>query len=301
MSTTTFKTTKLSNGVEIFYRESGCKSKPILLLLHGFPSSSRQYAQIIPLLNDKFHIIAPDLPAFGQTKLPEDFNLSFDALAETVSLLLDELKITKFSVYVFDYGAPVGFRLALDPKYEVSSIISQNGNAYEDALQEFWDPLRIVWELVEKPSLTPKESSQLESINAELTKLFLTYEPYHSQYFDGEEDLSRVDPEGPVVDFQLLSEYPNTTHNQLTLFTDYRNNVKKYPVFHQYFRTSNVPILVIWGVNDFIFPKAGQEAFKRDSKNVKLVDIPGGHFAGISHAPEVAENIVAFAKEYNII
>ncbi|CAH6720081.1 hypothetical protein CLIB1444_03S03972 [[Candida] jaroonii] len=297
----TYNTLTLKNGVEMFYRESGKSNNETLLLLHGFPTSSRQFSHLIPLLSNKFHVVAPDLPAFGETKIPEDFEVTFDNLSKSVGLLLNELKISTFSVYIFDYGAPTGLRLALEDQFTVKAIVSQNGNAYIEGIQEFWDPIRKVWDLVDKSELTPAEKEQLEIERENLAQsLFMNLKPYTWQYFNGEPDGTIVNPEDAKVDFELLMNYPNTRHNQLALFTDYRKNLPLYPKFQEYFRESNVPILAIWGVNDFIFPKEGQEAFTRDSKNVKVVELDAGHFVSVNHASKLAENILAFFEEYNL-
>lgn len=297
---TTYNTLTVKNGVKIFYRESGSKSNPTLLLLHGFPTSSRLFKNLIPLLNQRFHLIAPDLPGFGKTELPKEFTPTFENIAESVEFLLDELTISKFGIYVFDYGAPTGFRLALNPKFTITAIYSQNGNAYEEGLGGFWDPLKLCWELMEKSPQSSEDKHQLDAIQTELIKNFTDYEPYHQQYYSGEDE-NIVDPEGPIIDQKLLKDLPNYIQHQLGLFMDYRNNIKKYPEFQQFFAESNVPILAIWGINDTIFPKPGQEAYKKHSKNVKLVDINGGHFAGYVHTAEIADNIISFSEEYNII
>lgn len=294
------RTKSLSNGVEVFYKEAGPTSKPVLLLLHGFPTSSRQFDQMIPHLSDDFHIIAPDLPFFGQTKIPANFAATFDQIAYTIELLLNELNIRKFSIYIFDYGAPTGLRLALNSKYEVSSIISQNGNAYVEGLEDFWTPLKAGWGLLEKTALTEEEQVELGAIKKILAGLVENLDPYLDQYYVGEPDPSKVNYEVPVIDHLLLNRVENSTENQIDLFLDYRNNVKKYPEFQSYFRESNVPILAVWGKNDEIFPKKGQQAYKRDSKNVKLVELDAGHFAGVTHAKDVANHILEFAKEFHL-
>lgn len=286
--------------VDVFYIEAGRKDKPVLLLLHGFPSSSRQFRDLLVLLAPFFRIIAPDLPGYGLTKFPDDVNLTFDYLADTIGALVDALKLQKYSLYVFDFGAPTGYRLALKRPNQVQAIISQNGNAYEEGFGEFWNPLVKAWEYEKtKSSLTPEDLTEYRELQTTVGNFLLSPESFGSQYYDGEPETSVVNPEYPIIDRLLLQQQPNYQQQQLNLCIDYRHNVTLYPTIHKYFRDSQVPILVVWGINDPIFIKEGAYAFKRDS-NAKVVEIDGGHFAAQTHPGEIAQEIVTFFEERHL-
>ena len=283
------KALSLASGVSLFYRETGDPSKPTILLLHGFPSSSHQYRDIIPLLSSTHHVVAPDYPGFGFTTIPEslDYQYTFANLTETILEFLDALKITKFAVYVFDYGAPVGFRIALQRPHAISAIITQSGNAYEEGLGSFWDPIKQFWK-EDTPEIRKSLAAALLTIN--VTKF---------QYTEGVEDPVRkaeIPPESYTLDQSLL-ERPGQTDIQLNLFHDYQSNVALYPKFHQYLRSSEVPILAVWGKNDPIFIYPGAEAFARDVKDFQLDFFPTGHFALESFGREITAKILEFLKK----
>lgn len=278
----------VSNGVKVFYREAGSREHPTFLLLHGFPTSSNQFRHLITLLSGKNHILAPDLPGFGFTSTPPDFKHSFANIADTISLFLDALKIQKFAVYIFDYGAPTGLRICLKRPHDILAIVSQNGNAYEDGLGDFWNTIRPLWQPNPSQEILDETASSLLSLAG--TKW---------QYETGVADVNALDPAAYTLD-QALLERPGQKEIQLGLFIDYANNVAMYPEFHRWFRASNVPILAIWGKNDLIFVPKGAEAFKRDSKNVEIKFVDSGHFALETHVEEIAKEILDFFVTYNI-
>ncbi|KAJ0415226.1 Alpha/Beta hydrolase protein [Aspergillus carlsbadensis] len=284
MSAQTKRLTLPNSNISVFYREQGDKHRPVILLLHGFPSSSHQYRKLIPLLAVKYRVIAPDLPGFGFTEvLPSlEFKFTFANLASTIGEFLDALEIKRFSIYIFDYGAPTGLRLALERPHAIQAIISQNGNAYEEGLGEFWNPIRDFW----AGDNTPAERESLK-------KALLSFEATRWQYDEGTWDLASIAPESYHLDYALLQR-PGNDEIQIDLFRDYASNVKLYPDFHAYFRESQVLLFAIWGRNDKIFVPAGAEAFKRDlpSAEVKLID--AGHFAVESDAQLIGEQILGF-------
>ncbi|KAK8213531.1 hypothetical protein M8818_002833 [Zalaria obscura] len=274
----------LPNGVRCFYREAGSASNPVLLLLHGFPSSSNQYRNLIPLLSKKYHVIAPDLPGFGFTTTAADHEHTFANMAITIMHLLDQLKIKKFAAYVFDYGAPTLWRIALQRPDAVTAIISQNGSAYEEALgEDFWAPLRTYWA---DPTNQDKRKA--------LRSAALTFEATKWQYENGEPDAENtVDPAAYHLDWALLNR-PGNMEIQLDLFRDYGNNVALYPEVHTWFRETGVPLLALWGKNDVIFVPQGAEAFKKDLPNAVIHFLDAGHFAVETHTEEVATKVLQF-------
>jgi len=276
-----------ADGLSVFYREAGQKDAPIILLLHGFPSSSHQYRNLIPLLSSKYRVIAPDLPGFGFTQVSESrkYTYTFENLATSIEAFLDVLNIKKFSVYIFDYGAPTALRLALRRPQAIQAIISQNGNAYEDGLGEFWNPLREYW------------SSGSADAREQIRSAFLNFEATKWQYIDGSK--SEVAPEAYWLDYALLSRDGNQ-EIQLDLLYDYHNNVTLYPQFQEYFRTSQVPVLAAWGKNDTIFIPAGAEAFKKDSKKAEVHLLDAGHFAVETNTAEIAQLILKFLARNQI-
>ncbi|OAL33939.1 hypothetical protein AYO20_06774 [Fonsecaea nubica] len=281
--------TTLPNGIKVFYREAGSPSKPTILLLHGFPSSSNQYRKLIPILADKYHVIAPDLPGFGFTEIPAflNFEYTFANLATTIGAFLDVLNIQKFAVYVFDYGAPTGFRLALERPEAITAIISQNGNAYEEGLSSFWDPLRKLW-------ASDAGSDEEKQLREMISGAILSFEATKDQYLNGEPEAEKIDdPATYHLDYALMCR-PGNKEIQLDLFRDYGTNVALYPKFQAYMRQSNVPVLAVWGKNDIIFPPSGAEAFKRDVKSLKLVLLDGGHFLVESHTEEIGKLMLDF-------
>jgi pimeloyl-ACP methyl ester carboxylesterase len=270
------------DDLKIFYREAGAADAPALLLLHGFPSSSHMFRDLIPLLADRFHIIAPDLPGFGQSDMPArgKFAYTFDHLAEVISRFTEVIGLDRFAMYVFDYGAPTGFRIAVKHPERISAIISQNGNAYEEGLSEGWTPIRAYWQ----------EPSQA---NREALRAFLTPETTRWQYTHGVANETTVSPDGQSLDNCYLAR-PGADDVQLDLFGDYKSNVALYPVFQNYFRTHRPPFLAVWGKNDPFFLPPGAEAFRRDIPNAVVRFFDTGHFALETHAKEIAAAIRDF-------
>lgn len=280
---------QVDDGVNIFYRSAGLETAPVLLLLHGFPASSLMFRNLIPLLAISYRVIVPDLPGFGFTEVPEgrNYNYTFANLATTIEAFLDALNINRFAVYIFDYGAPVGLRLALSRPSAVSAIISQNGNAYEEGLgQDFWAPIEKYW-----------ESGSTE--DREALRQILVLNETTAQYTTGAPHPDRLPPETWHLD-QALMERPGNKDIQLDLFYDYRTNVALYPEFQEYFRSSDVPILAVWGKNDIIFVPAGAEAYKRDVKKFELKWLDTGHFALETNEKIVAAYIDSFLKKYAV-
>jgi pimeloyl-ACP methyl ester carboxylesterase len=266
-----------ADGVKVFYREAGAPDAPVVLLLHGFPTSSFQYRELIPRLADKYRVIAPDLPGFGFTEVPEgrSYKYSFDAIAKTIMAFTEALRLKSYALYVFDYGAPTGFRLAMAHPERVTAIVSQNGNAYEDGLGDAWAPIRRYWS---DPSPANRE---------EVRRAAVSFEGIKFQYVHGVKNPESVGPEAYWLDYALVNR-PGNTDIQLDLFLDYANNVKLYPKFQEYFRTSKPPLLAIWGKNDPFFIPPGAEAFKRDIPNATVQFLDTGHFALETHVEEVA-------------
>ncbi len=265
-----------ADGVTVFYREAGPVDAPVVLLLHGFPTSSFQYRELIPRLADRYRVIAPDLPGFGFTEVPEQrgYQYSFDALARTTGLFTEALNLTRYALYAFDYGAPTGFRLAMAFPERIAAIISQNGNAYEEGLGDAWAPIRRYW-------------SHPTSENREAIRGVLNGDGMRREYASGIPDAERIAPEGYTLDAALMAR-PGNTDIQLDLFLDYANNIKLYPAFHEYFRKWQPPLLAIWGKHDPYFIPAGAEAFKRDIPNAAIQFLDTGHFALETHVNEVA-------------
>jgi pimeloyl-ACP methyl ester carboxylesterase len=270
------------DGLKVFYREAGRVDAPALLLLHGFPSASHMFRDLIPLLADRFHIIAPDLPGFGQSEMPERSKLiySFDNIAGVIDRFTEVVGFNRFAIYVFDYGAPVGFRIATKHPDRIAAIISQNGNAYEEGLSEGWSPIRAYWQ----------DPSQA---NREALRAFLTPESTRWQYTHGVTDEAMVSPDGRSLDDFYLAR-PGADEVQLDLFGDYKSNVALYPTFQNYFRTHKPPFLAVWGKNDPFFLPPGAEAFKRDIPGAVVHFFDTGHFALETHADEIAAAIVEF-------
>jgi pimeloyl-ACP methyl ester carboxylesterase len=277
MSTIAYRTTDV-DGLKIFYRQAGPADAPKLLLLHGFPTSSHMFRDLIPLLADRFHIIAPDLPGFGQSDAPKAN--TFDSLAETIDRFTQVVGFDRFAVYVFDYGAPTGFRLALRHPERITAIISQNGNAYEEGLSDGWNPIRAYWQ----------DSSPA---NRDALRAMLAPETTYWQYTHGVADPARVSPDGYTLDDHYLAR-DGSAEVQLDLFGDYKNNVALYPAFQAYFRDHQPPFLAAWGRNDPFFLPAGAEAFQRDNPNAQVTFFDTGHFALETHAAEIADAIRTF-------
>jgi pimeloyl-ACP methyl ester carboxylesterase len=266
--------TVVVDGHTVFYREAGDRHRPTLLLLHGFPTSSHMFRTLMPLLADQFHLVAPDLPGFGFTQSPAGFAYSFEALARVVAGFTDAVGLERYVLYVFDYGAPVGFRLALARPERVAAIVSQNGNAYAEGLSPGWDPIQRYWR-------TPTEA------NRDALRQFLTLEATRWQYLHGVADESLVAPEAYTLDHALLAR-PGNDAIQLDLFHDYASNVALYPDFQRYFATRRPPLLAVWGKNDPFFLPAGAEAYRCDNPDAVVRFFDTGHFALETHAAEIA-------------
>jgi pimeloyl-ACP methyl ester carboxylesterase len=271
-----------ADGVKMFYREAGPRDAPVVLLLHGFPTSSFQYRELIPRLADRYRVIAPDLPGFGFTEVPNERNYkyTFDALAESISAFTDALSLTRYALYVFDYGAPTGFRLAMARPERITAIVSQNGNAYEEGLGNAWAPIRRYW-------------SEPTAANREAIRKVLNPEGMRREYASGIPNPEVIAPEGYTLDAALLAR-PGNVDIQLDLFLDYANNVKLYPAFQEYFRKWKPPLLAIWGKYDPYFVPAGAEAFRRDNPNATAQFLDTGHFALETHVEEIALAIREF-------
>jgi len=270
------------DGLRMFYRRAGAETSPALLLLHGFPTSSHMFRDLIPALGNDYHAIAPDLPGFGFSDAPSraQFEYTFDHLADVVDRFTAAAGLTRYAIYVFDYGAPVGFRLAMRHPERIIAIVSQNGNAYEEGLSEGWNPIQRYWK---EP--TPENRAALRS--------FLTPEATRWQYTHGVGEESLIAPESYTLDAALLAR-PGNDEIQLDLFLDYASNVALYPKFHEYFRTRRPPFLAVWGRNDPFFLPSGAEAFKRDIPGAMIRFFDTGHFALETHAPEIAAAIRDF-------
>ena len=270
------------NGVNVFYRQAGAANSIKLLLLHGFPSAGHMFRDLIPLLADRFHLVAPDLPGFGQSDMPSrtTFKYTFENISHVIEGFTASVGFDRYAVYVFDYGAPVGFRLAAMNPGKVSAIISQNGNAYEEGLSDGWNPIRAYW-------AGPSEA------NRNALRAFLAPQTTIWQYTQGVRDTSLVSPDGYSLDNFYLAR-PGSDEVQLDLLGDYKSNISAYPLFHKYFREHRPPFLAVWGKNDPFFLPAGAEAFKRDlpAAIVRLLDT--GHFALETHAGEIAAEIRTF-------
>ena len=267
------------DGFHIFYREAGPAGAPKLLLLHGFPSASHMFRDLIPLLADRWHIIAPDFPGFGKSDMPPR-GCTFDWIAHTIDRFTEVVGFDRYAVYVFDYGAPTGFRLAVKHPDRITAIIPQNGNAYEEGLSDGWDPIRTYW----------KDPSQA---NRDALRAFLKPETTVWQYTHGVSDATKVSPDGYSLDDFYLAR-PGAHELQLDLFGDYKSNVALYPTFQKYFRDHKPPFLAVWGKNDPFFLPPGAEAFKRDIPNAVVRFFDTGHFALETHAAEIAAAIRDF-------
>jgi len=274
--------TKTVDGIKIFYREAGPKAAPVVLLLHGFPTSSHMFRNLIPELADRYHVIAPDYPGYGQSDMPDraTFAYTFDRFGELVDGLLDQLAVKSFAMYVMDYGAPVGWRLALKHPERVTALIVQNGNAYEEGLKEFWDPIKDYW----ADHSDEHRRAIYKLVTPEITKF---------QYTDGVSDVTRIAPENWVYD-QVLLDRPGNAEIQMDLFYDYRTNLPLYPEVQAYFRKHQPPTLIVWGKNDKIFPADGAYPYKRDLPKVEFHLIDTGHFALEDKADEMVPLIRNF-------
>jgi len=272
------------DGSKIFYREAGPKTAPAILLLHGFPTSSHMFRALIPALADRYHVVAPDLPGFGFSEAPDRkrFRYTFENLAKVIDRFTQTIGLERYAIYVFDYGAPVGLRLALAHPERIAAIISQNGNAYEEGLSQGWNPIQKYW----KEPTAENRAALREFLKPEATK---------SQYLYGVQDATLVAPEAYELDSALLAR-PGNDEIQLDLFLDYASNVGLYPKFQEYFRTKRPPTLAVWGKNDPFFLPPGAEAFKRDNPSAEVSFFETGHFALETHAQEIAHAIRDFLR-----
>ena len=275
-----------TGGHRVFYREAGDPKAPAVLLLHGFPTSSHMFRDLIPELARRYRVIAPDLPGFGYSDAPSraDFTYSFEAIANVIDAFTTAVGLERFAIYVFDYGAPIGFRLATRHPEKITAVISQNGNAYLEGLSEGWNPIQAYWR---EPS----------DENRAALRGFLKPETTQWQYTHGEPDLERLSPDAWTLASAFLAR-PGNDEIQLDLFGDYQSNVALYPAFQAYLRKHRPPLLAVWGKNDPFFLPAGAEAFKRDVPNAEVRLIDAGHFALEAHAPEIAALIGDFLARH---
>lgn len=274
-----------ANNLNIFYREAGSKEAPVILLLHGYPTSSHMFRNLIPMLSEKYHVIAPDLPGFGFSYAKNDgrFEYTFDNLATTMQSFIENLGLEHFALYVFDYGAPVGFRLAMANPEKITAIISQNGNAYVEGLSAGWNPIRRYWE-------NPTKANR-DSLND-----FVSKEATWYQYHEGVSDPSVIAPESYTMD-QYFLDRPGNIDIQLDLVLNYRTNVALYPNFQEYFRKYEPPFLAVWGNRDPYFLPAGAEAYSRDMPEAIVKFYDTGHFALETHSKEIGEDILKFLNK----
>lgn len=273
------------DGVEIFYREAGPADAPTILLLHGFPTSSHMFRNLIPALSDQFRLVAPDYPGFGNSAQPamDEFDYTFDNLARVMERFVAELGIKKYSLYLMDYGAPIGFRLAVKHPEQVQALIIQNGNAYNEGLRDFWDPIRLYWK-----DRTPANGKALAG--------FISPEGVKWQYTHGVRNEQAISPDNWNVDLRHLSREGNP-EIQLALFYDYQNNVPHYPEWQSYFSKYQPPALIVWGKNDYIFPAEGAYPYQRDLKNLEFHLLDTGHFALEEDGQVIADTIREFLNK----
>ena len=283
--TTLHKTVKV-DGLDIFYREAGPKDAPTILLLHGFPTSSQMFRNLIPALSDRFHLVAPDYPGFGNSAMPtvDKFDYTFDRLADVIDGFTEKLGLKRYSLYVMDYGAPVGYRLAVKHPERIQALIVQNGNAYDEGLRKFWDPFKVYWK-----DRTDK--------NAEPLKGFLALAATKWQWTHGTRDEQAISPDTWTVD-QYLQDRPGNKDIQLQLFYDYGSNPPLYPEWQAYFRQYQPPTLVVWGKNAQIFPAEGAHPYKRDLKMIEFHLLDTGHFALEEDGDFIADRIRAFLTKH---
>jgi len=276
-----FNTTKV-NGITLFYREAGPKDAPVLLLLHGYPTSSNMFRNLIPKLSDNYHVIAPDLPGFGFSDMPpkDQFTYTFDNIATTIQGFIDKLGLKRFAIYVFDYGAPTGYRIAMANPEKITGIISQNGNAYEKGLSNGWNPIQKYWQ-------SPTQE------NRDALKEFVTIKTTRWQYEEGVKDKSLIAPETYTLDQHFLDR-PGSADIQLDILRDYKTNVALYPAFQAYFKKYQPKLLAVWGNKDPYFLPAGAEAYKKDLPNATVKFYNTGHFALETHVNEIGTDILNF-------
>jgi pimeloyl-ACP methyl ester carboxylesterase len=284
---TLYKTLKV-NDLNIFYREAGDVNKPTILLLHGYPTSSHMFRNLITDLSVRYHVLAPDYPGYGRSEQPlmKDFAYTFDNMANIVEGFLQELKVEKYSIYLMDYGAPIGFRIAAKYPERIESLIIQNGNAYDEGLKDFWIPIKKYWN-----DYTVENGKALEGFHSPAGLKW--------QYTHGVQDSTKISPDNWSIDLQHLTRSENDKI-QLAMFYSYRTNVPLYPEWQQYFRDHQPPALIVWGKNDYIFPADGAYPYKRDLKNLEFYLLDTGHFALEEKGDEIANYIVKFLDKNNI-
>lgn len=282
-----YKTAKVGD-LDIFYREAGPKDAPAILLLHGFPTSSQMFRNLIPALGDKYRVIAPDYPGYGHSSMPshEKFKYTFDNLANVIDEFTAQVGLTKYALYVQDYGAPIGYRLAAKHPERISAIVVQNGNAYDEGLDnDFWKPVKEYW-------AAPQSKEKRDALRA-----LLTYDATKWQYTEGAKDLELVSPDGAAED-QFLLDRPGNDEIQLDMFLSYGSNPPLYPGWQEYFRKHQPPMLIAWGKNDKIFPAAGAEPYKRDLKTLEFHLLDAGHFALETNGEEIASLMREFLGKH---
>jgi pimeloyl-ACP methyl ester carboxylesterase len=270
------------DGVDVFYRDAGPKDGPVFVLLHGFPTSSHMFRNLIPLLADRYRVIAPDYPGFGQSAMPDrkDFTYTFARYTELIDALLQKLQVSRYAIYLMDYGAPIGYRLALKHPERVSALVIQNGNAYDEGLKAFWDPIKAYW--------ADGSDAKRDALGGLLTLATTKF-----QYTDGVKDLTRIDPDNWLHD-QTLLDRPGNKDIQLDLFRDYGTNVALYPQFQKFFRKQKLPAIIVWGANDKIFPADGARAYLKDLPHTEVHLLDTGHFALEDKLDEMAPLIRGF-------
>jgi pimeloyl-ACP methyl ester carboxylesterase len=283
----TFYKTEKIDDLDIFYREAGPRDANTILLLHGFPTSSHMFRNLIPALSDKFHLVAPDYPGFGNSSMPgvDEYDYTFDSIAEVIDRFTEKLGLNRYSLYMMDYGAPVGYRIAVKHSERIESLIIQNGNAYEEGLREFWDPIKAYW----------KERSK-ENADA-LRESLLTIEATKWQYTNGVRNPETIAPENWFND-QYLMDRPGNKDIQLQLFYDYGSNPPLYPKWQAYFREFQPPTLIVWGKKDYIFPGEGAHPYKRDLTNIDFHLLDTGHFAIEEDGDKIAYLITCFMAKH---
>jgi pimeloyl-ACP methyl ester carboxylesterase len=281
MAATKYRTVDV-DGLKVFYREAGADDRPNLLLLHGFPTASYLFRDLMPLLSDRYHLVAPDIPGFGETEIPDrdKFSYTFENLTRVIDRFTEIVGLDRFAMYVFDYGAPIGFRLAVQHPERVTAIISQNGNAYAEGLSDGWTPIKAYW-------------ADPSAANRETVRTMIKPETTVMQYTSGVPDDELVPPDGYTLDNCYLAR-PGVDEIQLDLILDYASNVALYPEFQNYFRTHTPPLLAIWGKDDPFFLPPGAEAFTRDIPSAQVRFLDSGHFALATHPKEIASTIQEF-------
>ncbi len=286
-TTTTYNTIEV-NGVDVFYREAGSADNPTILLLHGYPTSSHMFRNLIPVLAENYHVLAPDYPGYGRSEQPsiDEFEYTFDNMALIVEGFLGQLKVERYSIYLMDYGAPIGYRIASKYPEKVDALIVQNGNAYDEGLRDFWEPLKKYWNDYSVENGKPLEG-------------FHQIDGLKWQYTHGVGDVSKISPDNWNVDLMHLSR-PGNNEIQLAMFYDYRTNVTHYPAWQQYFRDYQPPMLIVWGKNDYIFPAEGAYPYARDVSNLETHLLDTGHFALEEKGDEIANYILRFLDKNNI-